>query len=451
MPYGVGLLVRTLILAGAVFASLSAVAQNAGPAGQPNIIAPRSSTGIAALVNGVIISNYDVDQRTALFLSTSGVRPTAEDLPKIRAQVLRSLEDELIQMQEANRHRIGVTKGEVDKALQSIAADNKTTVAQIVNTIGQAGVSATTFAQQVGAQLIWQRLVTARYGTDILIGDQDVDEAMERLKQGADKPQFLLSEIYIGVDRAEDEITARASTEQFVQQIRQGASFQIVAGQFSQSPSAADGGDIGWVPQGQLAEELDRALLELKPGEIAGPIRAEGGYHVLLLRDRREPAGTQIAPTPIVAATDPNAPLPLDRFLIPLPADADAMLKDRAMTLATNVASQVRTCADLPGIASQLQGTVYQRLGSMTPTNLNPELRNALTNTVPGEVVKPFFSPAGLELIVRCDATPPGQRAFELPSREELRQQLFAQRMSLYAKSYLQELRRGAVVSAGGN
>ncbi len=298
MPYGMGLFLRTLILAGAVFASMTAVAQNAGPAGQPNIIAPRSSTGIAALVNGVIISNYDVDQRTALFLATSGVRPTAEDLPKIRAQVLRSLEDELIQMQEANRHRIGVTKGEVDKALQSIAADNKTTVAQIVNTIGQAGVSATTFAQQVGAQLIWQRLVTARYGTDILIGDQDVDEAMDRLKQGADKPQFLLSEIYIGVDRSEDEISARASTEQFVQQIKQGASFQIVAGQFSQSPSAADGGDIGWVPQGQLAEELDRALFELKPGQIAGPIRAEGGYHVLLLRDRREPAGTQIAADP---------------------------------------------------------------------------------------------------------------------------------------------------------
>lgn len=448
MPYGMGLFLRTLILAGAVFASITAVAQNAGPG---NVIAPRNSTGIAALVNGVIISNYDVDQRTALFLATSGVRPTGEDLPKIRAQVLRSLEDELIQMQEANKHRIGVTKGEVDKALQGIAADNNTTIAQIVNTIGQAGVSAQTFAQQVGAQLIWQKLVTARYGTDILIGDQDVDEAMAQLKQGPDKPQFLLSEIYIGVDRSEDEISARASAEQFVQQIQQGASFQIVAGQFSQSPSAADGGDIGWVTQGDLAEEIDRALLELRPGQIAGPIRAEGGYHVLLLRDRREPAGTQTAAASAPAVINPNAPVPLDRFLIPLPADADAMLKARAMTLATNVASQVRTCADLPGIANQLQGTVYQRLGAMEPSNLNADLRNALTNTVPGEVVKPFFSPAGLELIVRCDAASPEPRAFVLPTREELRQQLFAQRMSLYAKSYLQELRRSAVVSAGGN
>ncbi len=448
MPYGMGLVLRTLILAGAVFASLTALAQNAGPAA---IIAPRSSTGIAALVNGVIISNYDVDQRTALFLATSGVRPTADDLLKIRAQVLRSLEDELIEMQEANRRKIGVTKGEVDRALQSIAADNKTTLPQIMNTIGQAGVSPATFTQQVGAQLIWQRLVQARYGTDILIGDQDVDEAMDRLKQGADKAQFLVSEIYIGVDRAEDEVIARASADQFVQQIMQGASFQIVAGQFSQSPTAADGGDIGWVTQGELAEELDRALAELKPGQITAPIRAEGGYHVLLLRDRREPAGTAIEAAPAPAPANPGAPVPLDRFLIPLPADADAMLKDRAMTLATNVASQVRTCADLPGIASQLQGTVHQRLGAMDPQALNADLRNALSNTVPGEVVKPFFSPAGLELIVRCDSPPSELHAVQLPTREELRQQLFAQRMSIYAKSYLQELRRSAVVSAGGN
>ena len=77
-------------------------------------------------------------------------------------------------------------------------------------------------------------------------------------------------------------------------------------------------------------------------------------------------------------------------------------------------------------------------------------MRNALAKTVPGEVVKPFFSPAGLELIVRCDSIHrlPG---LELPSREQLRDQLFAQKMSIYAKSYLQELRRTTIVSRGIN
>jgi peptidyl-prolyl cis-trans isomerase SurA len=443
VPHRVKSLLRALIFAGALVAPFTAIAQTAG--------APvSSSTGAAAFVNGAVISNYDLDQRTALFAATSGVRPTDEGVVQLRAQVLRSLEDEVIQLQEANKHRISVTKTEVDRAINDVAKDNGITVPQILDTLNRAGVSTMTFAQQITAQLMWQKVVTARYGTDVLIGDQEVDEAMSRLKQGSDKPQFLLSEIYLGVDRSEDDVSVRASAQQFAQQIMQGVSFAIVAGQFSQSPSAADGGDIGWVTQGELAEELDTALSQLKPGQIAGPIRAEGGYHILLLRDRREPAGTNIAETPAPPA-DPNAPLPLDRFLIPLPADADAMIKERAMTLANNVAGQLRTCADLPNIAGQLQGTVYQRLGNMNPSNLDVQLRDALAKSAPGEVMKPFFSPAGLELIMRCDSVAPGPRAFELPSREQLRQQLFAQKMSIYAKSYLQELRRTAIVSRGIN
>jgi peptidyl-prolyl cis-trans isomerase SurA len=272
---------------------------------------------------------------------------------------------------------------------------------------------------------------------------------MNRLRQGSDKPQFLLSEIYVAVDRPEDEISVRASAEQIAQQTRQGAPFQTVAGQFSQSPSAADGGDIGWVIQGQLAEELDRALLELKPGQIAGPIRAEGGYYVLQLRDRREPVGTRAAEAPAPVRVDPSAPVPLDRFLIPLPPNPDAAIKDRAITLANNVKNQARSCADLPGIANQLQGTVYTKLGTMNPKDLNPELRDALAKIGPGETVAPFFSPAGLELIMRCDVAPSRLGTFALPSREQLQQQLYAQQMSLYAKGYLRDLRRNAIVYGG--
>jgi len=456
VSYRIELFARTLALAAMASAPPAmaqvpaappaAVTTGAGQQGNPAILtAPQNSTGIAAFVNGSVISNYDLDQRTALFIATSGVRPTTDNLPQIRTQVLRSLEDEVIELQEANKRRITVSNAEAEKALQNIAADNKLTVPQILNTIGQAGVSAATFRQQISAQIVWQKLVAARYGADISVSDQEVDEAMNRLKQGADKAKFLVSEIYIGVDRPEDETSVRASAEQFAQQIMQGASFQTVAGQFSQSPSATDGGDIGWVIQGQLADELDHALLALRPGQVAGPIRAEGGYYVVLLRDRREPVGSKTEEAP--AAVDPSAPLPLDRFLIPLPANADAVLKDRAMSLAANVKSQVRSCADLPNIANQLAGTVYQRLGSINPKDLNPELRDALANTMPGEVVKPFFSPAGLELIMRCDSAPPKLGPFELPSREQLQQQLFAQKMSLYAKSYLRDLRQSAAVS----
>src|SRR5258706_9151389 len=122
------------------------------------------------------------------------------------------------------------------------------------------GVVVETFGQQVAAKIIGQKLVSARYGTDIRINDSQVEEAMDRLKKGADKPQFLLSEIFVAVDPPEDEMLVKASGEQITQQIRQGAPFTAVASQFSQTPSPAAGGDIGWGGQRQFGGEVDHAI-----------------------------------------------------------------------------------------------------------------------------------------------------------------------------------------------
>ncbi len=411
---------------------------------------PTISMGVAAIVNDYVISNYDLDQRVALFVATSGVRPTKESLAQIRAQVLRSVEDEILELQEAAKHKITVSKAEVDRAIKNIADDNKASVEEILGTIRRAGVNIDVFRQQIAAQLTWQKVVTGRFGTDIFISDSQVEEAMNRLRKGADKPQFLVSEIYIAVDKPEEETSVHASADQIVAQLQQGAPFATVASQTSQSPSAADGGDIGWVIQGQLAEEIDAQLVKLRPGQLAGPIRAEGGYYILLVRDRKEPFGTnieemmeQMMPELIF---DPERPIPLDRLLIPLPSSPPADIRDKAMNVANEIRKQIHSCNDLPLVANQMKGSVYTKLGRMKPSELARNLHDMLALTDPGQAVPPYLSPAGVELIMRCD--PPVQRpvAFELPSRDALQNQLFVQQMTILAKSYLRDLRRDAVV-----
>lgn len=436
-------IVRGMLVTVALGACLPAAAQAPAPATVP---ASESTTGLAASVNQAIISNYDLDQRTALFVATSGVHPSNDDLPQLRAQVLRSLEDETLEMQEAEKRRIAASPAEVEKALQSIAADNKISSEQLLASIGQAGVTPATFVNQLRAQIVWQKLVAARYGADVRVSEQQIDDAMARLKQGADKPQFLVSEIYLAVDKPEDETSVRASADRIAQQTKQGVAFQTVASQFSQSPSATTGGDIGWVLEGQLPDEVDHALLGLKPGQIAGPVRAEGGYYILLLRDRLEPASSIAAAPAAAKPSDPNAPVPLGRFLIPLPKTADAALKDRAMSMATVVQGRVRVCSDLSDMAKQLTGTVYEALGTVKPADLDPTIRQALAKSNPGDAVAPFISAAGVEVIMRCDAAAPKIGTFQMPTRDQVQQQLAMQQMSVYANGYLAELRRNAVV-----
>src|SRR5262245_60684627 len=80
---------------------------------------PEMSLGVAAIVNDYVISDYDLDQRVALFAATSGVRLSKETLAQIRVQVLRSLQDEVLELQEAQKHKVTVSKGEVDRAVKN--------------------------------------------------------------------------------------------------------------------------------------------------------------------------------------------------------------------------------------------------------------------------------------------------------------------------------------------
>jgi len=195
-----------------------------------------------AVVNDQIISDYDLNQRIALFFVTSGVRPTEENIPLVRDQVLRSLEDEMLEVKEAVDHGVTVTKEEVDQALNGIATDNHTTLAEIEATIGRGGVAMGTFRSQILAQIAWNKVVQGRFASRLEIRDEEVTAAIERLKQGAGKPQFRVSEIFLAIDKPEDDAKVRASAVQLVSQINAGAPFGAVARQFSQSPSAANGG-----------------------------------------------------------------------------------------------------------------------------------------------------------------------------------------------------------------
>src|SRR6185503_16885980 len=96
-----------------------------------------------------------------------------------------------------------------------------------------------------------------------------------------------VAEIFLAVDNPSQDEETRRLADRLSMQMRQGARFSAVARQFSQSATAAVGGDIGWVRPDQLAPELGKAVSQLRPGELSAPIRAGGGYYVLLVVDRR--------------------------------------------------------------------------------------------------------------------------------------------------------------------
>ncbi len=56
----------------------------------------------------------------------------------------------------------------------------------------------------------------------------------------------------------------------------------------SDTMTAAEGGDLGWVNPGDLVPEFEQVMNSLEPGETSNPFRSQFGFHVVQVLDRRE-------------------------------------------------------------------------------------------------------------------------------------------------------------------
>ncbi len=274
------------------------------------------SDGVAAVINDFAVSEYEVRQRLSLFLATSGIQPKGEELKRIRGQIITQLEDEKLELNEAIKKHITVAPGEIDTQINRMLTDNHLTIEQLREVLNNAGASEDALRRQLTAQLAWQKTVQQEYEDRINITPAEVDGELARYAEGADKPHYLVSEIFFQVDNPDKDADALKDAQSVEVQLKSGGNFSMVAHQFSQSPSAAAGGDIGWVHEGQLAPELNTALTKMAVNTVSDPIRSLGGYYILALRARQEPLGTKID-TPKEAAIGPDSVLPLARLLLP--------------------------------------------------------------------------------------------------------------------------------------
>lgn len=401
---------------------------------------------VAAIVNDSVISDYDLRQRMALFIATSGVRPSADALNEIRDQVLKELETERMEQLEAQKDNISVSASEVDKAIDQIVKGNHLTVDQLKSVLQQGGVDMATLRSQLSIQIAWSKLVQDQLGDRVHIAPEDVDAELQRIKQGANKPRYLVSEIFQAVDTPEQDAKVAKDMTDLDRQIELGAPFSSVARQFSQNPTAAQGGDLGWVQEGQLPAELEAQVAKMSVGDVTQPIRASGGYYILQLRDKQAPVGTKLPQA--VQTTTPAGALPLVRILLPIGPKPAKDLADRAIEAAGAIRAHIKDCTQARDIVNKMPGSQYMNLGTMKLADLSADMQAAIAKTEPGETTAPFASTAGVELIVRCDKAVPKETVFVMPTRDEIEEQLYEQQMTVLARRYLRDLRREADVEA---
>lgn len=248
----------------------------------------QDSLRAAAVVNDDIISLLDLSMRIRLAILGAGVKDTPESRGRIAQQVLRRLIDERLQMQEAERLDISVPDGEVAQAIESLAKQNDMAKEDFLNLLRKRSILPSSLADQIRAQIAWQSVVRQRWSSRVKISPEEVDEIVARISGDENELLRRLAEIALTVETAQQEDRIAANANRLVEQLRGGANFAGLARQFSQSATAKLGGDLGWIRDGQLPEELSAVVATMNPGDISSPIRTVSGYTILLLREEKQ-------------------------------------------------------------------------------------------------------------------------------------------------------------------
>ncbi|MDX1571464.1 MAG: SurA N-terminal domain-containing protein [Xanthomonadales bacterium] len=132
-------------------------------------------------------------------------------------------------------------------------------------------------------------------------GELAVDEQMLRDRYEAEKNRFrvperrLASHILVEVPEDADEETVAAAEARAAELAAEAQAnpeaFPELARESSDDFSASEGGDLGWVAEGDMVEAFEDALFVLEEGAVSDPVRSSFGFHVIYLRDIEEPRG----------------------------------------------------------------------------------------------------------------------------------------------------------------
>ncbi|WP_324826864.1 peptidylprolyl isomerase [Qipengyuania zhejiangensis] len=388
-----------------------------------------------AVVNGYVITGTDVDQRTALLVAANQQEMSAEEIERVKTQVLRNLIDETLQIQAAEAQEISIEQAEIDQTYARIAAQNFEQRPQAMDEyLSNLGSSANSLKRQIHGELAWQRLLRRNIAPFVNVSSDEVNELIERLEASRGTDEYRLGEIFLSAT-PETAAQVESNGQQIVEQLRQGGSFVAYARQFSEASTAAVGGDLGWIQLAQLKNAaLESVAREMSPGQLVGPIQIPGGYWIGLLIDKRQ----------VLMADPRDAVLSLKQIQIAFDQSTPQNQRNAKLEAFLQGIQQLRGCGDAESGAAALGATVVTN-DQIAARALPEQLQPIILNLQLGQTTPPFGSfEEGVRVLMLCGRDDP--KAAGGPDFDTLMGQLEEERIQRRAQRYLRDLRNDAYI-----
>lgn len=234
---------------------------------------------IAALVNGEIISSEDIDNQVNIFMLNSPIPLNSETRGMITRRVLAQTIEQKLKIQFAEKNGIKITDDEINNQMKIWAQKNKINL----DNLSSKKINRESLAENIKAELAWVKLIRKKYYQTANITQTEINDTIREITEDMNIKKYQVLEIFIRKENAKD-------INQLVERLREDPRFELYAARFSEAPSAANGGNLGWINSGKMLSALEMRLSKMRIDEVSDAILIGDGYYIVKLLQVFDPA-----------------------------------------------------------------------------------------------------------------------------------------------------------------
>lgn len=348
---------------------------------------------IVAVVNNEVITRNELDRRyhevvRNLARQDTPIPPRAV----LEKQLLERIVTELALQQHARSTGVRVDPVQVERALQSVAAQNNLDLPGLATALARQGQSIESLRTTIRNEMLVSRARERDVDSRLTVTDAEIEGYLQTQAQQGVETEYNFSHILIAVPESaapETVQAARARAEDIRTRLDQGDDFAELSASYSDAPNALQGGAFGWREAGKIPTLFADALQPLRAGQLAPVLKSGAGFHILRLHDRRGLDSTlevsQTRVRHILIRTNE------------LTSATDA--RNRLLQLKERIENQGKF-DELARLHSEdASASRGGDLGWLNPGDTVPDFEKAMNALKPGQVSEPVQSPFGWHLI----------------------------------------------------
>ncbi len=196
-----------------------------------------------------------------------------------RSFLVQLIDRELIHA-EARRLKISVTEAELESALQGYLKDYPGTSFEAM--LNERGMTMQAWRDELRESLIMEKLLDQAVYARVLVTDEEVAAYYEANRDQFDRPAQVRARQIV--------VATEVEGQKVLGVLRQGKPFTEVAAEYSLSPDAQQGGDLGFFARGQMPPEFDGIVFDLPVNRLSELVKSDYGYHIFLVEEKRKAA-----------------------------------------------------------------------------------------------------------------------------------------------------------------